>query len=234
MRTECRIHCSVHLNAGASRCIQFDMSGPPTESNPEGVGATPPKTGHATVDLVIAGCAIGISIISLIIAVAHGRTMNKLVKANSWPFLELETSNFDEAANESVISFRIRNTGVGPARLEALSLRYDGKEVRDIRTLMLACCMPPERRGPISSPLATNRATPRVIPAKEALVLLWWQRPTGEETAIWDALDRERFRLTYQGCYCSVFDECWVSPLNGERPTPVEDCRGLRTDGFER
>lgn len=45
----------------------------------------PHHTGHRWVDYVIAGTALLVSVISLWVAVGHGRTMEKLVAANSWP-----------------------------------------------------------------------------------------------------------------------------------------------------
>src|SRR4051794_2539487 len=52
------------------------------------------KTGHQWVDWIVAFSALFISVVSLGVAILHGRTMEKmaeanarLVAANSWPFL---------------------------------------------------------------------------------------------------------------------------------------------------
>jgi hypothetical protein len=41
--------------------------------------------------MVVAATAILISVVSLVVTVGHGRTMEKLVAANSWPLLRYDT-----------------------------------------------------------------------------------------------------------------------------------------------
>jgi hypothetical protein len=66
---------------------------PPVNTGAEGVHAEPKRTGHRLLDLSIAVSAILISLTSLAIAIHHGRVQQKLVAANSWPFLTSITSN---------------------------------------------------------------------------------------------------------------------------------------------
>ena len=42
--------------------------------------------------------------------------------------------------------------------------------------------------------------------------------------ALWGKLNRERFRMRFRACYCSVFDECWTSDLVTVSPEPVAQC----------
>jgi hypothetical protein len=51
-------------------------------------------TGHRWLDISVAACAIVVSVTSLVVAIMHGRTMERmaeanarLVSANSWPLL---------------------------------------------------------------------------------------------------------------------------------------------------
>jgi uncharacterized membrane protein YhfC len=64
---------------------------PAVETGVDEARALAHKTGHAWVDLIIAFSAITISVISLFVAITHGRTEEKMVAANSWPFLTFET-----------------------------------------------------------------------------------------------------------------------------------------------
>ena len=51
------------------------------------------KTGHRLADLAVAFSALFVSLCSLGIALHHGRTMQRLVEANSRPFIQITTSN---------------------------------------------------------------------------------------------------------------------------------------------
>ncbi len=63
------------------------MSEPPVHTSVDEVHAHAHKTGHRWVDMAIAISAITISVISLFVAIEHGKTEEKLVAANSWPFV---------------------------------------------------------------------------------------------------------------------------------------------------
>ena len=110
-------------------------------------------TGHRWLDLVLGLSAMFVSVVSLIVAVAHGRTMERMadantrmVEANSWPFVEFETHNADEHGNGDVRLVLI-NEGVGPARIETFELWWDGKPMSSLRTLLQACCLTTSAEG---------------------------------------------------------------------------------------
>lgn len=74
-------------------------------------------TGLPWLDLILAGSAIFISVVSLIVSIHHGHTMEKLVAANekqveasTLPILRFSTGNMLE--NENAIHF---DGGTGPA-----------------------------------------------------------------------------------------------------------------------
>jgi hypothetical protein len=168
--------------------------------------------------------AISISVASLVIAVMNGSAMDRLVKANSWPFLEFDTGNVLEDRRQHALTLTIKNSGVGPARLETLQVALDGQNYGNSRELIKACC------SPAGSPstnafgsIITSTVAPRTIPANKAIEFFYWPKP---ETASpeWDGLDRARMRLKFKACYCSVFDECWTSNLTGAKPEEVKAC----------
>jgi len=166
--------------------------------------------------------AISISIVSLVIAVMHGRAMDRLVKANSWPFLEFESGNMLEDRQQHALTFTIKNSGVGPARLETLQMALDGQNYSNSRDLIKACCS--QAGSPaMSAFIITSPIAPRTIPANKAIEFFYWPKPENA-SAEWDGLDQARHRLTFKACYCSVFDECWTSNLMGAKPEEVESC----------
>src|SRR5438045_7304822 len=86
------------------------------------------KTGHTWVDMTVAFSALFISVVSLGIAILHGRTMEKmaeanarLVAANSWPFLSYSAGT-NTTNGVTRIHMRVVNSGVGPAKIESAEL----------------------------------------------------------------------------------------------------------------
>jgi len=192
------------------------------------VHASHARSGHRWVDLVLAGSAMLVSIVSLAIAIRHGQTMEKmaeanarLVAANSWPFLQYSTSNEGDDG-KPLIRLSVINAGVGPARVETLEVFWHGAPVASPQALLAACC------GLAAGTEQTARfnyglLTGRIVRAAEAVTLLE-VRPEAAAGTVWQRLDRERLHVKFRACYCSVFDECWTSSLVGTRATPVARC----------
>jgi hypothetical protein len=71
-----------------------------------------------------------VSVISLFVAIEHGRTMERMaeanarmVEANSWPFVEYDSHNVDEQGNAK-IRLVLTNQGIGPARIETCTKTF--------------------------------------------------------------------------------------------------------------
>src|SRR6185436_9542916 len=84
--------------------------------------------GHRWVDFAVPFSALAVSVISLVVAVHHGRTMQemaqanaRLVQANSWPLLQFTTGNANETGQPE-ITLKIENAGVGPAKVISLEV----------------------------------------------------------------------------------------------------------------
>jgi hypothetical protein len=194
-------------------------------------------TGHQLLDIVTSVCALVISFVSIFMAYDNGRDMQRLVHANSWPVLQLGSGNAGDKPGHRVLGFKVRNAGIGPARIHRFDLLVDGKPVRDeylIRGLVQA-----------SSPEAWKAARAKTTEDREALGSNW-SRPIsrtflapGEEAVafgwpateinepLWRLVDeaRQAGRITTRVCYCSVFDECWVADGKAFPPAPVDRCR---------
>jgi hypothetical protein len=180
------------------------------------------------VDLTLAVSAMVVSIVSLAIAVHHGRTMERmadanarLVAANSWPFLQYSTGNQGEDGRP-LIRLSVVNAGVGPARVEALEVFWHDVPVASAHALLAACCGFSPGSGP---PLRATQSllTGRIVRAGESVTLLEIP-PSADNTALWKQLDAARLHVKFRACFCSVFDECWSSTLVGTRATRVQSC----------
>lgn len=188
------------------------------------------RTGHRWVDFAVPFSALAVSVISLVIAIHHGHTMQKmaeanarLVQANSWPLLQFATGNANEKG-EPEISLKVENAGVGPAKLISLEVFHGDKRIRTPRDLVQA--LDPATTRPL---LSLGVTMPVVLRAGDSQLILGLKRE-GQET-LWDKLNTARFELRFRACYCSVFDECWVSDLATVSPQHVDHC-AVNADTF--
>lgn len=196
---------------------------PPIKTTPEGPELEPRKIGHRWIDLILAGSAILISVVSVSIAMHHSHVQEELVAANSWPFLRFVHGNRNDAG-EDEINLALANPGMGPALLKSINITYDGRPVRTRYEFMSACCgyadLSSDARAQVM--LVSSPLEHAVIPAGEELLFLSL-KPSGDRT-VWNRLNSERWKLKFDACYCSVLHACWRSDLTGQEPERVDHC----------
>jgi hypothetical protein len=177
-------------------------------------------TGRPWLDLVLGISAVSISFISLFLAIANGRAMERLVQSNSWPFVQMGTSNVDPDGAPHV-RFDIANKGVGPARIETLEVTYNGTPINKPRALldsMLGRVTAPSHPHIILSSVVRN-----VLAAKEHITF-FDVKPEDLSAEDYAAIDVGLQKLEFLACYCSVFDECWMTDSRKRQPEKVKQC----------
>jgi hypothetical protein len=206
---------------------------PPVQISTEGVHPEPRKTGHRLVDFSIALAAIVISLVSLGVGIHHGQVQERLVAANSWPFLAWQSANEQDERGQRFSIF-IKNVGVGPALLESLVVRYKGKPVRGWYELLQECCGV-EKQARLDLPALGffSGAQPKgVLPGGDTAILIsLWRLP--DKPQLWERLGGARLDLEFEACYCSILGECWKSDLRSMKQTPVEECKAGPDDYIE-
>ena len=213
--------------------VSFRSVTPESEIAPEAR-----KTGHRWVDLSAAVCALVISLTSLWVAVRHGHTMERmadanarLVSANSYPLLQHYQSNAadlrapDYTGGMRVASLNVTNSGVGPAKVETLEVFWNDRPVRTARELLQACCTTSEDASLFSRPgwLGTSDLQGTMLRAGEVSRLFVIPRE-GDTAALAARFNAAYPKLKMRACYCSVFDECWLSNLETLHPQPAASC----------
>jgi len=180
-------------------------------------------------EFAVAIAALVTSVTSIWLSLSQGDDMARLVQAQSWPYLEYESSNTGNSGAPE-IDIMVRNAGVGPAKVESFSVSYDGKPVNGWAELIAACCVPPGTpRDKIDLPALTDnrmissKLIRRVLRASDTVTLLHLPK-TDANAALWTRLDDARFKLALSVCYCSVFDECWISDLRSTTQERVKTC----------
>ena len=188
-------------------------------SQPEHRGGLPPW-----LELVVALTALITSISSIVIAIQHGHTMEKLVEANSIPYLEGGFSDITPEGDR-VLSLDILNRGVGPAHEESMRVTVDGRYVKSLRDLMIASLGPvngAKADAALEPSLVANRVTKRFVAAGQSQPVFRIKRTI--DPAMWDLLKAQESRWNVSFCYCSVFDECWAVHGRWGDDKPIKEC----------
>ena len=187
------------------------------------------RTGIPWLDLILAGSAIFISVVSLIVSIHHGRTMEQLVaanekqvKASTLPILRYGTGNVYE--NKNMVRFNLMNGGTGPAIIEWFRLKWNGQPATGAQDLLERCC---GGGKPVKVRSTWNDiASGTTLPARDSRIVFGVHAESADP-ALYQFLDREaRHKVEAEACYCSVLDECWLTDFK-DQPREVKSCERI-------
>jgi len=149
-------------------------------------------------------CAVAISLYQAALAREQQR-------ASAWPYVA-QSNGFMPG---TPYVRRVENEGVGPARVRSYQVLVDGRAVPTWGAAMRALTDTIDASAVFSS---IGRGS--VLPPGATLTVL--QIPPGAEAvAFWRAAQT---RLETVVCYCSIYDECWISDTRTDEPAPVRAC----------
>lgn len=198
----------------------------------------PPETAHHAerhkshipwFDICMAVAVLVVSLGSLYVALHTGHTMEalvqqnqRLVRAQSTPILQYSHGN--NIDGERALYFQIKNVGTGPGRIAWARITHAGKTYDTWRDFAFASV-----EGLTFLPFDTAPIAPTVLSAGEERMFMRWAKDDNAlSSRAWDRVERSRFEAQAEACYCSVFDECWISNMNADVPRPVESCENPR------
>lgn len=192
-----------------------------------------PSRARATRDwfgMVVSIAALVTSVVSIALAVQNSDSMNRLVQANSWPYLQITTGNVG-ADGSREIAATLTNVGIGPLRIESFVVAYEGEEAANALDFLRACCL--AKDVVIDSGESFAAAVGEIVTSTPTGVVLGpgdkvnvFRLPLeGANQEVWRQLDGARFKARYRACYCSVFDECWSTDFENARRSPVKSCK---------
>jgi len=200
-----------------------------------------------TIELIIAGAVVAISLASLFTALYQSIVMRRTLEASVWPRVEWENSNYDEERRVHAITFALANHGVGPARIARVEILLKGERVGNEAALLSKCCIDgstPEARSATLQGLTerrdlmtfTSTLDGAALTPGQKRILFEFERPADDSAAmaVWDRLNKIRDELDLTVCYCSVFDECWIARARAYRQASerVDRCPIEREPGF--
>lgn len=188
-----------------------------TTSPPEPTPAPSTETPRPSRPDLISMLALAVSVFALAVGAWQTRLMQSQARASVWPYLAIGytyTSNVDTNG----FIWTIDNNGVGPARVQSVTVGLDGKPMRNWDEVIAALGM---RERPST---ATTSFAGAVIPPntnRETTVAAI--RVHGRElaTLFKDAIGRFSMDI----CYCSVYDDCWIAHWQRWQVDAVDHCR---------
>jgi len=184
-------------------------------------------TGVRWLDIIVGLSAMFISVVSLVVSIQHGRTMEKMVDQNekmvtasTLPFLISYVGQLDPVTKQRTLHLTMKNGGVGPAIVEWFEVRYKGNAYGDLGSLLRACCgdvLPKDHHG-----LMYSNISGTVIPARETVNFLEFE--PGMLLPLQESVDKARKDIELSSCFCSVLHECWLTEFKETQAQPVNAC----------
>jgi len=145
----------------------------------------------------------------------------KMQRTETWPYVSYGTDNSSpEVKNE--ISFSLSNDGVGPALLKEVEFLYDRRPMRDPIEFIQHCCAVAAKAAAKNLTFTTDRVDGVLRPGEKRKFIRLAQ--TEQNKPLWNKLNEERWKVVTRGCYCSIFDDCWVFDSRTEQPSEVKNC----------
>jgi hypothetical protein len=171
-----------------------------------------PKPARFKVELVIALSAIFVSLATLVVYIYQARIMIKQAEImqsqqhiSVWPHLESTTSvtSVNGVPNEGY--FEIENKGIGPAIVKRVVMKVNGVVMKDNNELFRALAEAD------TSQISTTGILNRVIAPGEKIRAF---HVVGSELVTRFAVSMQKKKFEYIICYCSVYNDCWISNGN--------------------
>jgi hypothetical protein len=137
-----------------------------------------------------------------------------------WPYIQVFPAR---SSSPPFFAIQMVNAGVGPAVIRYFAVQVDGKPVRSWREFLAAISQDEAvRRAPFDEGVIAGSGW--VMAPQVPLNAFATATPAPVNALV--APEWNRIQISF--CYCSIFDDCWLSDwqvaLRGEDPEPVGIC----------
>ena len=195
------------------------------------IGAVPEQTETRRASRYDAVIATFVGVCALCVSAYTAHVQRQQVRAAVWPILEFDSSNAPD------IHFTLANKGVGPAIIRHVIVKVDGQPVRNWREALERILGPGEHLG------SESDMSGRVFAAGESMTVFTprdsQNNPLNfdKSNPLWVKMNKERFRVTAEICYCSTLGECWTLRGGGSTPnitTQTRRCPTTSASSFQQ
>lgn len=151
---------------------------------------------------LIALSAVLIGVCGLFVSLYETSLMRQEQRAAVWPRVAIGLS-----INDTLVTFRAVNAGVGPARVQSAEIRHNDSTIVNWGYLLRRTAS-----GPISVQSNVNLVNGRVMSPEERIEFATFDF-RDERNAEALAASVLNGSTDVRACYCSVYDECWITSL---------------------
>jgi len=178
--------------------------------------------------------AIVATFIALLAVCVSGYTaymQRQQVRAAVWPILQFDSSNAPD------IHFTLANKGVGPALIRNVIVKVDNQPVKNWDEAMKKLL------GPGEHLFSESDMNGYVLAPNESLTVVTLHDANNnplvfdKSNPLWVTMNKDRFRVTAEICYCSTLGECWTLRAGGLTPgttTETRHCPGRSEITFQQ
>jgi hypothetical protein len=177
--------------------------------------------------------ALGISFLALAIGVYQARLMNEQTRlmqtqsrASVWPYLSIGYT-ISDTGDKLGYTWDIDNDGVGPARIESVTMTLDGKPVASWKEIFRVLY------GDVPVEATYSQVYGKVLPPstnRETTIEAMHLENMAQARVFYAAQDRFDMAI----CYCSVYDDCWIAHRHKPDVESVARCERAGTVQFEQ
>lgn len=162
---------------------------------------------------LLALTAILLSLAALAVSVFEVSAIRDEQRIQVWPYIQIETRYGPEG-----FRLTLHNKGIGPARVRTVAVSYQGRDYRNLDELILNTVGADNAFS--YDVYSTSNPERSVVSPDEEVVLFGvpWEPRTRLLVERWNG------EIEVAICFCSVYDDCWVSRLGPGEPQPVEHC----------
>ena len=172
--------------------------------------------------------ALAVSVLALATGAYQTRLMQVQARASVWPSVAIGASYFGSGDNAGFTWF-IDNNGVGPARIQTVSVSFDGKPKRNWSEVFVALSMDPNEKENTVIYNIGGKVLPPNVNRETAIQAIKVVKPEVAKR-FFEAMDRFAISI----CYCSVYDECWLAHWPKRVVDPVAQCTVRNSVEFEQ
>jgi hypothetical protein len=180
---------------------------------------------RALVSNLASGVALTVSVFALALGAWQTRLMQGQARASVWPHLSIGYT-YNSNVDDNGFLWHVDNNGVGPARVESVTLALDGKPMKSWRDLLLALGFKGELH------LSTSSLSGEVIPPslnRETAIQAIRINQRDVATVFKNSINRFGMEI----CYCSVYDDCWIAHWQQSKVDSVARCDSVGAEPFE-
>lgn len=182
--------------------------------------------GHGNkVEFLVAICALVTSMVAVFIGWDQGRVMRAQQHGSVYPVLQVD-GYVSTHGGATRMGLRFSNNGVGPALIESIDVLREGQRIDDLSPYLES--LPPGYE------LSWHNMLGRAIAPGEDIIALefgWSLNDLPHDRVL--ASSKAWESLSFETCYCSVFNRCWkMADIGTSRAERVDRCRPGDTDIF--